>query len=349
MKNMKAARLYGIEDIRVENIQVPEIAEDEVLLCVKASFICGTDVRFFKNGKPGNGDEPLVAGHEIAGIIEEVGEKVSEYQVGQRVGVAPNYGCGVCDICISGNTQMCKQSEALGVSVDGGFAEFMRVPAAAVRQGNITPIDDNVSFEEAALAEPLSCVYNAYEKIGIYPGDHVLVIGAGPIGLMHAKVALMAGAAAVYINDISIERLELAKKLLPAITAIHGENLQEKLSEHTSGRLADLVITAASVPVIQENAFSLAGMNGRIMFFGGLPKGRSVVQLDTNEIHYKQLTVAGTTRQSLRQYRDCLKLIGSGRLVVSDLITAAAALDDINEVIANVAAGIGLKSVITMK
>ncbi|NQT59756.1 MAG: alcohol dehydrogenase catalytic domain-containing protein [Bacteroidetes bacterium] len=344
---MKAARLYGIEDIRIEHIPVPKIADDEVLLRVKASFICGTDVRFYKSGKPGAGDEPLVAGHEIAGIIEEVGSKVSEYQVGQRVGVAPNYGCGVCDICISGNTQMCKQSEALGVSVDGGFAEFMRVPAAAVRQGNITPIGDSVSFEEAALAEPLSCVYNAYEKIGIYPGDHVLVIGAGPIGLMHAKVAMMAGAAAVYINDISKDRLELAKKLLPEIVTIHGDNLQEELSKYTSGRLADLVITAASVPVIQENAFSLAGINGRIMFFGGLPKGRSVVQLDTNEIHYKQLTVAGTTRQSLRQYRDCLKLIESGRLAVSDLITAAATLDDINTVIADVAAGNGLKSAIT--
>jgi L-iditol 2-dehydrogenase len=348
MKSMKAARLYGIEDIRVESIQIPEIAEDEVLIRVKASFICGTDVRFFKNGKPGSSDEPLVAGHEIAGIIEKIGSEVSEYQVGQRVGVAPNYGCGVCDICISGNTQMCKQSEALGVSVDGGFAEFMRVPAAAVRQGNITPIGDSISFEEAALAEPLSCVYNAYEKIGIYPGDHVLVIGAGPIGLMHARVAQMAGAAAVYINDISKERLALAKQLNPDVITIGGENLQAELSRLTSGRLADVVITAASVSVIQEMAFALAGMNGRIMFFGGLPKGRSVVQLDTNEIHYKQLTVAGTTRQSLRQYRDCLRLIECGRLKVSDLITAEANLDDIGKVIADVAAGIGLKSVITL-
>lgn len=348
MNYMKAARLYGIEDIRVEKIPVPRIGDDEVLLRVKASFICGTDVRFFKSGKPGSSDEPLVAGHEIAGIIEETGLKVSEYQAGQRVGVAPNYGCGVCDICISGNTQMCKQSEALGVSVDGGFAEFMRIPAAAVRQGNITPIGDSVSFEEAALAEPLSCVYNAYEKIGIYPGDHVLVIGAGPIGLMHVKVAQMAGAAAVYINDISEERLALAKQLIPEVVTIGAANLQADLAELTSGRLADVVITAASVSAIQEMAFSLAGINGRIMFFGGLPKGRSVVQLDTNEIHYKQLTVAGTTRQSLRQYRDCLRLIESGRLKVSDLITAEADLDAIGKVIADVAAGIGLKSAIKL-
>lgn len=343
---MKAARLYDVEDIRVEEIPIPEILEDEVLLRVKASFICGTDVRFFKNGKPGT--EPLVAGHEIAGIIEKVGSDVKGYYKGQRVGVAPNYGCGFCDLCTSGNTQMCRESEALGVTVDGGFAEYMKIPSAAVRQGNITPIGDKVSFEEAALAEPLSCVYNAYEKIGIYPGDHVLVIGSGPIGLMHAKVALMAGAQKVYINDVSEERLRLSKEIIPEIVPIGSANLKKDLENYTNRHLADLVITAASVPVIQETAFSLAGLDGRVMFFGGLPKGKSVVKLDTNEIHYKQLTIAGTTRQSLRQYRKSLQLIESGRLKISDLITAKQPLDEIRNVITTVAEGKGLKSVIAI-
>ncbi|MCK5249103.1 MAG: alcohol dehydrogenase catalytic domain-containing protein [Spirochaetaceae bacterium] len=343
---MKSARLYGIEDIRIEDIPIPEISEHEVLLRVKASFICGTDVRFYKNGKPGGSDEPLVAGHEIAGIIEKVGTLAAGYHVGMRVGVAPNFGCGVCDICTGGNTHMCKDSEALGVTVDGGFAEFMRIPAAAVRQGNISPIADNLSFEEAAMAEPLSCVFNAYEKIGIYPGDHVLVIGAGPIGLMHVRMALLAGAASVYVTDISKERLDLAVRLNPELTALPSETLDESVKKYTDGRLMNLVITAASVPSIQEAAFRYVGLNGRVMFFGGLPKGKSTVRLDTNEIHYKQLTVAGTTRQSLKQYRTCLKLLESGRLKVSDLITSSANLDRISEVIANVAAGKGLKSVI---
>lgn len=343
---MRSARLYGIEDIRIEDIPIPEIGGDEVLLRVKASFICGTDVRFYKSGKPGVDERPLVAGHEIAGIIEKVGSDVSGYKVGQRVGVAPNYGCGVCDTCTSGNTHMCLESEALGVTVDGGFAEYMRVPAAAVRQGNITPIADGLSFEEAAMAEPLSCVFNAYEKIGIYPGDHVLVVGAGPIGLMHLRMALLAGAAAIYVTDLSVERLELAQKLIPEVVVIPSVKLKEEVVKHTGGRLMNLIITAASVSVIQETAFEHVGLNGRVMFFGGLPKGKSVVKLDTNEIHYKQLTVAGTTRQSLKQYRTCLKLLESGRLKVSDLITSTAPLDQISDVIADVAAGKGLKSVI---
>jgi len=343
---MKAARLYGIEDIRVEDIAVPEIAEDEVLVRVKASFICGTDVRFFKNGSPS--EQPLVAGHEIAGVIEKVGSRVGGYQAGMRVGVAPNYGCGVCDLCTAGNSHMCRDSQALGVTVDGGFAEFMKVPARAVAQGNITELEDSVSFEEAALAEPLSCVYNAYEKIGIYPGDHVLVVGAGPIGLMHLKVAFLAGASKVYVTDLSEERLSLAKKLIPEVVIIPNAELDQAVSAHTGGRLMDLIITAASVPVIQETAFKYVGLDGRVMFFGGLPKGKSLVSLDTNEIHYKQLTVAGTTRQSLRQYRTCLKLIASGRLKVDDLVTASAPLDDIGRIIADVAAGKGLKSAITV-
>lgn len=345
---MKAARLYGQGDIRVEEIKIPEINEDEILLKVKAAFICGTDVRFFKNGKPGiDADNPRVLGHEFAGIIDKVGSRVSVYTPGMRVAVAPNYGCGVCDICIGGNTQMCDSANALGVSVDGGFAEYVKIPANAVRQGNITPISDNTGFDEASLAEPLSCVYNAYERIGINPGDKVLVIGAGPIGIMHAMIAVMAGASNVFINDLSIDRLELAKKLVPSITTISG-SVKEELDKLTEGKLADVVITAASVSAIQEMAFSLAGLNGRIMFFGGLPKGKSIVSLDTNEIHYKQLTISGTTMQNLRQYRDCLRLIEDGTLNVKALLTSTSPLNDISEVIDNVAAGKGLKSVITI-
>jgi len=230
--------------------------------------------------------------------------------------------------------------------MDGGFAEYVKIPARAVRQGNITPIADHISFEEAALAEPISCVYNAYQRIGIFPGDKVLVIGAGPIGIMHARIAVMAGASRVFINDLSPERLELAKKLVPSITPISGD-VKEELEKLTNGKLADVVITAASVKPIQEAAFTLAGLNGRIMFFGGLPKGNSVVSLDTNEIHYKQLTISGTTMQSLEQFRECLNLIEEGSIKVSDLVTSSSSLDNISEVISNVAAGKGLKSVIT--
>lgn len=347
---MKAALLTGTKQIEVRDIPVPKPGPGEAVVQVKASFVCGTDVRFFLNGKPGvDADHPLVLGHEIAGVIHETGEGVQGYEPGMRVAVAPNYGCGICDFCISGHSEMCTQSGALGVTLNGGFSEFMLVPAPAVRQGNLASIPDGVSYPEAALVEPLSCVYNGYEKIGIYPGDTVLVIGSGPVGIMHCLVALMAGAARVFISDISRERMDMATaidsriKQLPA-----GDHLPETLLKHNDGKLADLVITAASVPAIQEQAFSLVGQNARVLFFGGLPKGKSVVSLDTNEIHYKQLTVTGTTRQSLRQYRKCLELIGSGALSIKQIITAEGRVEDVPQAIEEARGGKGLKRVITL-
>ena len=348
---MKTACLTGKESIVIHDTPVPEIDSGDVLLQVKSAFVCGTDVRFYLNGKPGVDEEhPRVLGHEFAGIIHSIGDRVNGYSPGMAVAVAPNFGCGICDLCVSGHSEMCKKSEALGVSLDGGFAEYVRIPEAAVRQGNLALIPDGVSFSEAALAEPLSCVYNAYEKIGIYPGDTVVVIGSGPIGIMHSMIALMAGAANVFISDVSEQRMDLACSIDARIQKLPaGATQLAVLKEKTKGKLANLVITAASVGAIQERAFSLAGQNGRVMFFGGLPSGKSVVQLDTNEIHYKQLLVAGTTRQSLRQYRTCLDLIGNGAMDIRKIITAESTLDAVGQVILAARSGIGLKQAIVFK
>ena len=345
---MKAAALFGKESLNIIDAPVPEIGHGDVLVRIKSAFVCGTDVRFYFNGKPDvDAGHPRILGHEFAGIIEKIGKDVKGYVPGQPVAIAPIYGCGVCDVCVSGHSEMCVASEALGITIDGGFSEFVKIPEQAVRQGNISLIPDGVSFSEAALAEPLSCVYNAYEKIGIYPGDTVVVIGSGPIGIMHCLVALMAGACKVYISDISEQRMDLACNIDSRIQKLPaGQQLLPELKRVTNGRLANLVITAASVGAIQEQAFSLVGQNGRVMFFGGLPSGKSTVSLDTNEIHYKQLLVAGTTRQSLRQYRKCLDLIAGNAINVKAIITAESPVEDVVQAIMEAKGGIGLKRAI---
>lgn len=344
---MKAARLHDVMDIRIQDIPDPVITSGEVVVRVKRSFVCGTDLRMYKNGKPGIGpDNPRVLGHELSGTVADVGPDVVGFTAGMRVAVAPNYGCGVCDRCVSGNTQLCSHQEAIGISVDGAFAEFVRVPALAVQQGNVVPLPDSVSFDSAALAEPFSCVYNAYERIGIFPGERVLVIGAGPIGIMHAKMARLAGAGVIYMNDLSTERLDLAVTIVPEVQPIHTSDLKREIDRRTGGEGVDLVITAASVASIQEIAFSLAGMNGRVMFFGGLPKGKSRVSLDTNEIHYKQLTVSGTTMQSLRQYREVLNLFAKGILTADDIVTGTTELGGVISVMEEMRQGKGLKQAI---
>jgi L-iditol 2-dehydrogenase len=344
---MRAARLYGREDLRVEEVPVPEPGAGEVLLRVKAAAVCGTDIRMFRNGaRAATPGTPLVLGHEVSGVVESVGPGVRGCHKGMPVAVAPNMGCGVCDQCVSGNTQMCAAYTAFGINIPGGFAPFMRIPREAVTQGNLAPIPEGVDFVSAALVEPLSCVYNAFQRIAIVPGDTVLVIGAGPIGLMHAKVALMAGAAKVYMNDLGAERLSLCQKKEPGIIAIESQGLKDRVSVLTRGKGVDVCITAAPSADAQILALELVGVNGRVMFFGGLPEGKSTVPLDTNLVHYKQITITGTSRQSLIQYRQTLALVASGRLVVKDLVTMITPLEDIRASFDQVMAGKGLKNVI---
>ena len=342
---MKAVRLYKEGDIRIDDVPIPQPAPGEVLLRIGAGQICGTDVRMYKQGtKAASAKHPLTMGHEIAGVVEAVGEGVHACEPGTRVAVAPNYGCGVCDTCVSGNTQSCAASEALGVTRAGGFAEFMIIPEPAVRQGNVTPIPDHVSFQEAALVEPLSCVYNAFERNNTQPGDVVLIIGAGPIGLMHAKLYLMAGAGAVIMNDLLPARLELCKSIEPSIVTTGPDELRDVVSEVSHGRGADIVITAAPAPATHQLALDLVAMDGKVSFFGGLPKDREIVSLNTNMIHYKQIWVTGTTRQNLRQYRRTLELIDRGVVKLDGLITRTVPLDDVLEVLDDTMNGRGLKN-----
>jgi L-iditol 2-dehydrogenase len=345
---MKAARLYGKEDLRVGDVAVPAIGDGEVLLRVKASAVCGTDIRMFRNGhKNASAQHPLILGHEISGVIEETGRGVAGYAKGMRVAVAPNMGCGVCDMCVSGNTQLCADFRAFGINIDGGFSELMRVPAAAVRQGNLTPMPAGVDFPAAAVAEPLSCVYNAFQRCGIGPGDTVLVMGSGPIGLMHARLARMGGAARVFMNDINSERLAYCARLESAIVPVESGVLAQRIRDETGGRGVDVVITANPAPESQVTALQLAAINGRVMFFGGLPEGKSSVPLDTNLVHYRQITITGTTRQSLAQYRKTLALIGAGLVSLEGIISGTYPVEETRAAFDEVMRGRGLKQVVT--
>lgn len=346
---MTAARLYGKNDLRVERIPVPEIGEGEILLKVKAAAVCGTDLRMWKNGAKGVDERhPLVLAHEFAGVIERLGPRAAGYRAGQRVSVAPNIGCGVCDSCVSGKSHHCKELTALGVQLDGGFAEYVRIPAAAVRLGNVTPIDDRVSFEAAAANEAFACVYNAFERYRVNPGDTVVIIGAGAIGLMHAKLAKMAGASRIILNDLSADRLRECAAIEPAVLTVR-ENLLERVTEETDGAMANVVITACSSAAAQKGAFALAGLDGRVNFFGGLPQGKELVELDTNLIHYKQLSVTGTTRASHQHYRQTLRFIASGVVEMDPLITHRYPLSDIRTAFDNAANAVGLKHVIVFE
>ena len=341
---MTAVKLRGIQNLQVERAPVPKIGNDEILVKVHCGFICGTDLRMYKNGHShAELDNGLVLGHEIAGIVAEVGRSVGQYREGMRVSVDPNMGCGVCNRCVSGHTQLCGELQALGINIDGGFAEYIRIPREAVLQGNVAVIPDHVSFEEAALAEPLSCVLNAAERCRTQPGDVVLVIGAGPIGMMHGRVQRMLGAGTIIVHDLNEQRLVSCHERNPDFTVVGEHELDQVILQHTDGRGADVCVVAAPSPEAQQRGLELLGINGRLMLFGGLPKDREVVPFNSNLIHYKQLIVTGTTRQNLRQYRTCIDLIARGKLGVKDIVTHVFNLADAPEAFEQAIAGIGLK------
>jgi L-iditol 2-dehydrogenase len=231
-------------------------------------------------------------------------------------------GCGHCRQCVSGNNNLCANYDALGVTLDGGFAEYMRIPAQAVLQGNVMPVREEVDPAVAALIEPFACVLRGQTPLHIRPGDVVLVMGAGPIGIMHMKLARLSGASRVIVSEPSQERLDQAvcmgadRGANPAV-----DDLTQVVADESAGQGADVVIVAAPAHAAQETALQLAGIGGRINFFGGLPKDRPTIQFDSNLVHYKELLITATTACSTGDCWRAAEIVQSGRIDLSGLVS----------------------------
>lgn len=335
---MVAAVFYGPGDIRIETVPTPQAGPGDMLVRVKAAAVCGTDLRIFSSGfsRPdtGGSGKGRILGHELAGDVEEVGSEVAGFSPGDRVTIAPNVGCGTCAECVRGFDHLCPDYKAIGVSLDGGFAEYVLFPREAVAHGNVCKIPASVSYEEAAVNEALACCYNGLQACQTRPGDTVVVIGAGPIGALHLLLSKLAGAQSVIVSDIVEERLRSVEPLGADVTVNAARcDLVDVVRERTRGRGADVVIVACSSAEAQQQALEVAATGGRINFFGGLPRDKENVVLNTNLIHYKQLLVTGTTRSSIYQFRKTLDILASGKLDIKPVITARVTLNDIRRVL----------------
>lgn len=343
---MKALRLYGQNDIRLVDIPIPEINDEEILLKTDAAAICGTDIRMWKNGKSGvDADHPLTLGHEFAGTIVKVGKNVPFYKEGMQVGMQPNIGCGICDRCVDGKFHLCDNYTAFGINMEGAFAEYVKIPANAVVRGNLMVLPEGVTPAEAAITEPLSCAYNGFQKCFVKPGEYALVVGAGPIGFCHAMLLHMAGAK-VLMNDLSAERLADVKARLPYVDIYSGDSLAAYVNQWTKGRGLDIAITACPVPSVQAAMLPLMNYGGRINFFGGIPESRQPVPINTNLVHYKELILTGSTRSSIAQFRKTMEFVSLGLLNVKAMITDRYSIDDVLTAFDNAGRAKGLKHVI---
>lgn len=323
---MKAAVFSYPPAVRIMDVPVPQIGRGEVLIRVRAASLCGTDLRIARRG---HGSIPegtqRILGHEVVGEIVEVGSDVQDLKEGMLVLVAPNYGCGKCRFCTSGAQHHCPFGKALGITEDGGFAEYMRIPEEAVRQGNVFPLPPEVNPVEFSFVEALACVVHGFLPLSVSFRDTVLIYGAGPIGLMFLELARLSGVREVWVADISPSRLERAAARGARTLVVGEKRVRDVLKD------VDVVIVAAPAPDAQREALEVAGIFGRINFFGGLPPGTPEVPLATNLIHYKELLVTGTTRSNNFHVRLALDLLVQKQLDLSYLVSHTLPLEAIAE------------------
>lgn len=345
---MLAATYTQGHGFQIADIPRPRIGADELLVRVRAAAICGTDVKTVRNGgrrlKPG---QRIVLGHEFAGTVEEVGSAVVGFAVGDRIGAAPNFGCGRCEACLRGMSNLCPDYSAFGIDTDGAHAACVRIPAAAVRQGNVVQLPADLAWEEAALAEPLSCVLNGQRVVHLAAGETVVVYGVGPMGLLHVLLARACGAGRVIAVDTNPARLAKACEL-GADTGIHGatESVPERVKAVSAGRGADVVILAASVAALVPEALTLLAPFGRLCLFAGLPAAQAAVPLDANAIHYRNLVVTGSSGGCNADYRTALDLIATRRVDVRPAISHRFPLARMAEAYETAQAGQGMKIVL---
>ncbi|WP_019554666.1 alcohol dehydrogenase catalytic domain-containing protein [Propionispira raffinosivorans] len=348
---MKAVLLEGPNKVRVGEIAVPKCPSDGFLLKVSACGLCGSDIRTIRNGSGKIKQYPVIMGHEITGVVAEVGSTLhADYKVGDKVAVGSTASCGECYFCKKGQENLCSDIKCLGngpVDFPGGFAEYVAVPHMFIEKGPVKKLTNNVDIDVAALAEPLTTVMNSHDNITFDSNDTAVIIGAGPIGALHIANLKLNGIGTTIIADVFEERLALvAAAASPDIVVnVKKENLVDVIKKVTHGRGADIVIVACSVKAVQEQAFSYVRKGGHVIFFGGLPDQNRMIQLDSNVLHYSQLTLHGTYISRPHHFFKAIELITQNKIDLSKLVTKMK-MDDFDQAMALAESGKVLKVVI---
>ena len=330
-ETMLAAVLHGKEDLRMERIPVPHVGEGEILLQIGAALTCGTDLKVYRRGyhalmlKP-----PIVFGHELAGVVVEAGSGVTKFTVGDRVVPMNSAPCGACYFCRHGQQNLCDDI----LFNNGAYAEYMRIPARIVEKNTLL-IPDILPLEYAALTEPLACVVHGLKETNGQPGDTMVVIGAGPIGLMFIHVAHLSGLKVIAVvkrdDQVATARVFGASEVVQTAEGVNTVAAVRALTSNARG--ADIVIEAVATPATWESAVAMVRKGGVVNFFGGPPKG-TVVALDTNRLHYGDITLRASFHHTPTACAEAFELIKSGGFKSAGFITRTARLDDVPAVFA---------------
>jgi len=330
---MKAYIMDEERKLKVKDMPEPVPADDNAIMEIKYAAICGTDYRTYTKGNE-KINPPRILGHEAVGIITHAGKYARQngLKTGERVTVAPAIGCGECWPCKTGHTNMCDSLKTLGFQFEGAFTEKMEIPRQAIRMMNIVRIPYNVTDFSAVLTEPAACALNAQNYLNIKEDDYLVIYGSGFIGCVHAELAAIKGVKNIIMVEIAEERARIVKKILPQITMINPKT-QSTVSEVmriTKGRGANVVITALSVPSVHTEALQIASKMGRVSLFGGIA-GDGKGYLDSNLIHYKELSVHGVHATTADYMREILKYVSEGTLDLEKYVSSVYPLSEIEK------------------
>lgn len=318
---MKAGQYLSPETVGVNNVEKPTIINGEALIKVSHAGICGTDMMIY-SGKHPRAKAPLTMGHEFSGTIEDVSRE-SEFKKGDRVVVEPTLSCGECDACKSGSTHVCENLQLIGIDKDGGFAEYVRVP---INRLHIVP--QELSMPLAALAEPVAVAVHSVRRSTLKVGQNVVILGAGPIGLLIGLIAKMNGAKNIFISDVSSFRLEKAELLgFQTINAKELDTIEEVLKQ-TNGEYADVVFEVAGTQTTADQMIDLIKTQGQIVVVSVFKNNPKIAQ---SKMHYRELSLTTTRCYSSNDFKTAIDIMASGKVDFSPVITHEFSIDDIAE------------------
>jgi len=313
----------------VQDVPLPDCGDGEIRARVDACAVCGTDLKAYRHGNP-RINAPKVMGHEFTGVLDAVGGGVSGFALGDRVVMATSVSCGRCFYCRRGWNNLCVELAPMGFTYHGGMAEYVTIPARALQNGHAIKVPDGVAPEHACLAEPLSCAVNSCENSGVREGDAVVVIGAGPMGIMNACVARGFGAAKIIMAELNPMRLRQAEAFgFDRLVSPAEHDLAQAVKEETAGLGADVAIVAAPAAAPQEQAPALVRKRGTVCLFASLPAGNSAITLDSRVVHYGEIRIVGTSDSTPRQVAKAVELIGVGGLPLERLASHVLDLGEI--------------------
>lgn len=325
---MKASRFLGNKTFAVADLPTPHAGPGELVLRNQVCGVCGTDVHIY-HGEPGSADvnPPVVLGHEYSGEVVEVGEGVTGFAVGDHVTVDPNIYCGHCVYCQNGKKQLCPSMEAIGVTRDGGFAQYSRIPASQAFK-----LEPTVPWEAAAMAEPLACCLHGIDLAGIQVGDKVCVVGGGAIGLLMVQLAKLSGASQIVLSEPNEKRRQVGLQL-GANTALDPTrpDAQEAFAQVLGGGANVVIECVGNVPAV-KSAFQFAGKGATVLLFS-VPKVDATFDLPLFDVYKKELTIKGSFVNPDTHAR-AVALINSGKVDFDPIITHRFTLDQLPEAIA---------------